>query len=184
RYFTYAARARDSFGFLRCGSRKYIEWGLASIQSLLFKSPPAKTKEENFLFFKLYDPVKEEPSITPTSVIDSNKLTFSCLEKEPSLLAADTLSRPTKQPSSFFKSTTSTTARASTDNPPTILESQAIEDSYVYRSHSSLSYRTLLLVSFIRRKLLDRNYCCIGGLQSYLDPDQLQHESSSMFYVC
>nr|GEV15570.1 hypothetical protein [Tanacetum cinerariifolium] len=67
-------------------------------------------------------------------------------KKEPSLFAADTNSRPREQPSSLFNSTASTTARASTDNPPKdfypILESQAMEDSYVNRSHSSLSYRT------------------------------------------
>ncbi|GJV73922.1 peptidase S8/S53 domain-containing protein [Tanacetum coccineum] len=50
-----------------------------------------------------------------------NNLTFSCSEKEPSLFAADTISIPKEQPSSFFKSTASTKALASTDNPPTFL---------------------------------------------------------------
>lgn len=67
-------------------------------------------------------------------------------KKDPSLFAAYTKSRPKEQPSSFFHSTASTTARASTDNPPKdfypILESQAMEDSNVIRSQSSLSYRT------------------------------------------
>lgn len=67
-------------------------------------------------------------------------------KKEPSLSATDTKSRSKEQQSSLVNSSSFMTARASTDNPPKdfgpILESQPMEDSYVNRSHSSLSYRT------------------------------------------
>ncbi|XP_023769657.1 uncharacterized protein LOC111918222 [Lactuca sativa] len=55
-------------------------------------------------------------------------------------------SKEQQQQLSIVNSTTFVTARASFDNPPKdfcpIMESQQLEDSYVNRSHSSLSYRT------------------------------------------
>ncbi|GKC27829.1 G-type lectin S-receptor-like serine/threonine-protein kinase [Tanacetum coccineum] len=90
--------------------------------------------------------------------------------KEPLVFAADTKSRPKEQPSLFFKSTTSTTARASTNNPPTgfysILESQAMEDSYVYRSHS-VTFLQNSLVSFIQQTEITvvLEGCILGSME-------------------
>ncbi|XP_071729983.1 uncharacterized protein [Rutidosis leptorrhynchoides] len=78
-----------------------------------------------------------------------------------------------EQQSLRINSTSSMPARASTDNPPTefgpILESQPMEDSYVNRSHSSLSYRTPPLYTAVNQAVESFHSLPLGMLEHVKD---------------
>lgn len=88
----------------------------------------------------------KEISILEFEVKHLEKYLLSLYRKTFQKKELETKSRSKEQELSLVNSTNFVTARASFDNPPKdfcpILESQQLEDSYVNRSHSSLSYRT------------------------------------------
>ncbi|KAJ9551752.1 hypothetical protein OSB04_015797 [Centaurea solstitialis] len=96
-------------------------------------------------------------------------------KKEPSLAATDTKPRLSKQQSSLVDFSGFTTARVSTDNPSKdfgpILESQPMEDSYVNRSHSSLSYRTPPVYMAVNQAVESYHSLPLGMLEQHAKDD-------------